>query len=159
MKWFFSPPFLSVSPFLLLNFARRQSCAYVIGLYTSPEIKSWPDVKFFAHVQCVLLRCCIWQASLSLPVLSPFSHSFRDSEAAEEARVERCVVDIERWMTSNKLKLNENKRKLLVISSKYRSGPMVTSIQVGFETVRHEPFIRNLGVIQLDQDIAWYSNG
>ena len=57
-------------------------------------------------------------------------------------------------MTNNKLKLNENKRKLLVISYKYRSGPMVTSIQVGFETVRHQPFVRNLGVIQLDQDIA-----
>ena len=90
---------------------------------------------------------------------SPFSphsptRSLRDSEAAEEARVERCVVDIERWMTNKKLKLNENKRKLLVISSKYRSGPMVTSIQVGFETVRHQPFVRNLEVIQLDQEIA-----
>ena len=36
----FSPPFLSVSPFLLLNLARRQSYAYAIGLYTRPEIKS-----------------------------------------------------------------------------------------------------------------------
>ena len=44
---------------------------------------------------------------------SPFSphsptRSLRDSEAAEEARVERCVVDIERWMTNKKLK---NKKK------------------------------------------------
>ena len=130
MKWFFSPPFLSLSPFLLLNFARRQSYAYAISLYISPEIKSWPDDKFFAHAQCVLPQCSIWQASLSLLVLSPFSHSFMDSEAAEEARVERCVVDSERWMTNNKLKLNESKRKLLVISSKYRSGPMVTSIKL-----------------------------
>ena len=57
MKWFFSPPFLSVSPFLLSNLARRQCYAYSIGLYTRPEIKSWPDVKFCAHAQCVLPRC------------------------------------------------------------------------------------------------------
>ena len=57
MKWFFSPPFLSVSPFLLLNLARRQSYAYAVGLYTRPEIKSWPDVKFWPHAQCVLPRC------------------------------------------------------------------------------------------------------
>ena len=57
MKWFFSPPFLSVSPFLLLNLVRRQCYAYAIGLYTRPEIKSWLDVKFCAHAQCVLLRC------------------------------------------------------------------------------------------------------
>ena len=57
MKWFFSPPFLSVSPFLHLNLARRQSYAYAVGLYTRPEIKSWPDVKFCAHAQCILPRC------------------------------------------------------------------------------------------------------
>ena len=57
IKWFFSPPFLSVTPFLLLNLVRRQCYAYAIGLYTRPEIKSWPDVKFCAHAQCVLPRC------------------------------------------------------------------------------------------------------
>ena len=56
MKWFFWPPFLSVSPFSLLNLARRQSYAYAIGLYTKPEIKSWPDIKFCAHAHCVLPR-------------------------------------------------------------------------------------------------------
>ena len=59
MKWLFSPPFLSVSPFLLLNLVRRQCYAYAIGLYTRPEIKSWPDVKFCAHAHCVLPRCCL----------------------------------------------------------------------------------------------------
>ena len=57
MKWYFSPPFLSVSSFLLLNLVRRQCYASAIGLYTRPEIISWPDVKFCAHVQCVLPRC------------------------------------------------------------------------------------------------------
>ena len=38
MKWFFWPPFLSVSPFLLLDLARRQSYAYTTGLYTRPSL-------------------------------------------------------------------------------------------------------------------------
>ena len=36
----FRPPFLSVSPFLLSNLARRQCDAYAIGLYTRPEQKA-----------------------------------------------------------------------------------------------------------------------
>ena len=63
MKWFFSPPFLSVSPFLLLNLVRRQCYAYAIGLYTRPEIKSWPDVKFCAHAHCSLPRCSLQRYS------------------------------------------------------------------------------------------------
>ena len=51
---FFPAFFLSVSPFLLLNLARRQCYAYALGLFTRPEIKSWPDVKFSAHAHCVL---------------------------------------------------------------------------------------------------------
>ena len=35
----------------------NQAYAYAIGLLTRPEIKSWPDVKFCAHAQCVLPRC------------------------------------------------------------------------------------------------------
>ena len=45
------------------------------------------------------------------------------------------------------------KTKLLVISSRFRSRQMVSSIQVGTETIQHQPFEINLGVI-LDQDIA-----
>ena len=63
----FAPPFLSVSPFLLLNLVRRQCYAYAIGLYTRPEIKSWPNVKFCAHEQCVLPRCYPIVEWLSLP--------------------------------------------------------------------------------------------
>ena len=55
-----------------------------------------------------------------------------DVEAGlSRSRIDRCVVDIDRWMTNNKL-------KLLVIGSKYPSLPMVTSIQVGVETIKHQ---------------------
>ena len=55
----FSPPFLSVSALLLLNLAQRQCYAYVIGLITRLEIKSWVDVRFCGHAQCVLPRSCV----------------------------------------------------------------------------------------------------
>ena len=32
------------------------SGSHEIGLFTRPEIKGWPDVKFCAHAQCVLPR-------------------------------------------------------------------------------------------------------
>ena len=69
------------------------------------------------------------------------------------SRVEHCVADIDRWMTNNELELNGNKIEPLVISAKYRSRPMVTSIQLRVETIKQQPLVRNLGVI-LDQDIA-----
>ena len=62
------------------------------------------------------------------------------------------VTDIDRWMTNNKPKLNKVKTELLFISSKYRSRRMVTSTKAEVETIKHHPFVRNLGVI-LDQDI------
>ena len=55
----FSPPFLSVSVFLLLNLAQRQCYALVIGLFPRPEIKIWPHVRFCDHAQYVLPRCCV----------------------------------------------------------------------------------------------------
>ena len=69
------------------------------------------------------------------------------------SRVEHCVADIDRWMTNNKLKLNENKTELLVISSKYRSRPMVTSIQVGVETIKHHSCCKKFGS-DICKDIA-----
>ena len=41
----FSFPFLSVSPFLLLNLVQRQRYAYAIGLYTRPEIKRLKNLR------------------------------------------------------------------------------------------------------------------
>jgi len=84
MKWFFSPPFLSVSPFLLSNLAQRQCYAYSIGLYTRPEIKSWPDVKFCAHAQCVLPRCWLRVHALLFP--RPLSLSYEEQAVWDKQR-------------------------------------------------------------------------
>ena len=54
------------------------------------------------------------------------------------------------WMIKNKLKLNDDKTELVVISSKHQPRPAIASIQVGEETINHAPTVRNLGVL-LDQ--------
>ena len=49
--------------------------------------------------------------------------------------VELCVKDIGDWMLHNKLKLNQDKIELLVISSKYRPRPPLNYIRVGKEVI------------------------
>ena len=52
-------------------------------------------------------------------------------------------------MIKNKLKLNNDKTELVVISSKHQPRPAIASVQVGEDTI-HAPTMRNPGVL-LDQ--------
>ena len=45
------------------------------------------------------------------------------------------------WMIKNKLKLNDDKTELVVISSKHQPRPAIASIQVGEETINHAPTV------------------
>ena len=65
-------------------------------------------------------------------------------------RVKCCVEDINSWMIKNKLKLNDGKTELVVISSKHQPRPAIASIQVREETINYAPTLRNLDVL-LDQ--------
>ena len=51
------------------------------------------------------------------------------------------------WMIKNKLKLNDDKTELVVISSKHQPRPAIASIQVREETINHAPTVRNLAVL------------
>ena len=57
-----------------------------------------------------------------------------------------CVKDIGDWMLRNKLKLNQDKTELLVISPKYRPLPPLDYIRVGEEVIKSSKQDRNLGV-------------
>ena len=50
-------------------------------------------------------------------------------------KVLRCVKDIDWWMTNNMLKLNQEKTKLIVISSKFRPKPAISYVSVGDEQI------------------------
>ena len=60
--------------------------------------------------------------------------------------VELCVKDIGDWMLCNKLKLNQNKTELLVVSSRYRTRPPLNHIQIGDDVISPCEHARNLGV-------------
>ena len=59
--------------------------------------------------------------------------------------VELCVKDIGDWMLRNKLKLNQDKTELLVVSSKNRPRPPHDYIRVGEEVIKFGEQARNLG--------------
>ena len=65
-----------------------------------------------------------------------------------DARIENCVCDIKAWMTANKLKLNDDKSELLVISStSYRKYITTDCMTIGDTTIQAAASARNLGAI------------
>lgn len=69
------------------------------------------------------------------------------SEASDSAdKIARCVKDIQSWMTSVRLKLNDDKTEFLVISSPYHNQPKL-SFKVGDVNISASKSCRNLGVI------------
>ena len=68
------------------------------------------------------------------------------------AKLVNCVRDMDKWMLSNKLKLNKDKSEVLVISSSCRPRPPLSSVDICNETVSY-PSARNIGVI-FDQSLC-----
>ena len=61
--------------------------------------------------------------------------------------IERCVAEIETWMTCNKLKMNNEKTKVTVIVSPYRPRPLIDGFQVSGQMIERLPMIKNIGVV------------
>ena len=74
----------------------------------------------------------------------PFKTNCDVDAGLSRSRVEHCVADIRRWMTNNKLNINENNTELYT-PCKYRSRPMVTYIQEGVETIKHHSCCKKFG--------------
>ena len=60
--------------------------------------------------------------------------------------IEQCVRDIDNWMVIKKVKLNQDKTEVVLISSRYRPRPPLDSLQIGNVTVVPSSSARNLGV-------------
>ena len=62
-------------------------------------------------------------------------------------RMMDCTKDIDRWMTVNKLKINKDKSKLIVFSSRYRQQTLFNSLQVGGQDfIICSESVRNIGI-------------
>ena len=62
-------------------------------------------------------------------------------------RLENNVADINLWMTTNKLKLNNDKSEFLSLHSRFRHSLSPPTISVGMENISPPQQARNLGVI------------
>ena len=65
--------------------------------------------------------------------------------------IQSCVNDISKWMTANKLKLNKDKTKVIVISSQHRPRPQLDTLTFGSESVFSTNAARNIGVTKDDE--------
>ena len=76
--------------------------------------------------------------------------SFSSSPSVESAlsSVQNCISDISNWMVDNKLKLNQEKTELMILTSpRLRSRVPTSEITVGTANISSSPTIRNLGAM------------
>ena len=52
-----------------------------------------------------------------------------------KSKVEACILDINKWMTANKLMLNNDKTELLVLNARHRPPPPLSSIYAGSKNI------------------------
>ena len=57
------------------------------------------------------------------------------------------ISEVNNWIVNNRLKLNQDKAELLLISSRYRPRPLLEFLKIGNATCIPTPSTRNLGVI------------
>ena len=63
------------------------------------------------------------------------------------SRIETCLVDITNWMTTNKLKLNNDKTELLIVYSRFRHSPRLPYIKIRTDIIKPTNKARYVGVI------------
>ena len=62
--------------------------------------------------------------------------------------LESCLTDLRKWLSSNYLKLNDEKTEFLVVGSRQqRAKVKIDHLKVGSATIRPSDQVRNLGVI------------
>ena len=83
-----------------------------------------------------------------------FKTDSADDACLAKSRVEHCVEEIDRWMISNKLKLNDDKTELIVFTSKFRPRPCLSNVQIDSEDIEHSNTVRSLGVL-FDQTLSF----
>ena len=81
-----------------------------------------------------------------------FSTSSSDELESAKQEIEACVLEIEKWMTYNKLKLSSDKTEIIVLSSAYRPRPLIDSLNISNSRISPSSSVRNIGCI-LDEKL------
>ena len=61
--------------------------------------------------------------------------------------IQECTRDMSIWMKNNKLKLNDDKTDLLVLTARHRPQPPIESIVVGSDLIYPSETAKNLGIV------------
>ncbi len=71
------------------------------------------------------------------------------------SKMEACLAEVRSWMATNKLKLNDKKTELLVISSRSNKSPIPDDlvVQIGDEVIKPTVKVSNLGAT-LDDELS-----
>ena len=79
-----------------------------------------------------------------------YLHCCREDITTATTRLKECIMDVGRWMSANRLKLNTDKTELLWTGSRHSISQLdgyVPSIQLGSDTVPACNHVQLLGVI------------
>ena len=110
--------------------------ALLYSLYTSPLA----DIAKKHN-----LKCHFYADDTQLYVT--FTSSSGEDANSAIFSIERCVPEIETGMTFNKLKMNNEKTKVIVISSAYRPCPFIDGLRVSGQMVVCSSMVKNIGVL------------
>ena len=86
------------------------------------------------------------------------SYDVSDPESSQHnarmamSRLETCIHDIKKWMLNNKLKLNDSKTEVIIITPP-RLEPCVSQVQIGNCFIAKSTHVRNLG-LYLDEHLS-----
>ena len=77
-----------------------------------------------------------------------------DNQSEIVSNLKNCIADISKWMSTNKLKLNQDKTEFILFgNSIQRNKMLVNSITVSGSNISSSKYVRNLGVY-LDQEFS-----
>ena len=82
-----------------------------------------------------------------------FETSSLEEMGFARCKVEACVHEIDKWMMSNKLKLNTDKTEVLLLSAAHRPRPPFDSLRCCGHDISPKSTVRNIGVI-FDEKIS-----
>ena len=60
------------------------------------------------------------------------------------AKIGKCLSDINKWMSINRLKLNKDKTELLYLFSKYNPQLSLPPLRFGTDIIKPSPHARNI---------------
>ena len=83
-----------------------------------------------------------------------FDPTDNENTASVLTQVENCISDIRMWMVENKLKLNDDKTEVLILTSKsHTSSHGISQVLVGGAPIAPTLSVRNLGAV-FDQSLT-----